>query len=79
LGIFPEEVPLPISDAVRRQVSIAGSYGSSWIHYERAIRLLSEGKVRAKAIVTHQFALDDAKKAFETAKSRTGCKVEFRV
>jgi 2-desacetyl-2-hydroxyethyl bacteriochlorophyllide A dehydrogenase len=77
LGIFPEEVPLPISDAVRRQVSIAGSYGSSWIHYERAIRLLSAGKVRAKEIVTHQFRLDQAKEAFETAKSRTGCKVEF--
>lgn len=77
LGIFPEEVPLPISDAVRRQVSISGSYGSSWMHYERAIRLLKEGKVRAKAIVTHQFPLADAKSAFETAKSKTGCKVEF--
>ena len=79
LGIFPEEVSLPISDAVRRQISIAGSYGSSRSHYEQAIRLLKDGKVRANKIVTHQFDLDQAKEAFETAKSRAGCKVEFRV
>ena len=77
LGIFPEEVPLPVSDAVRRQISIAGSYGSSWPHYEGAIRLLADGKIRAKEIVTHQFRLEQAREAFETAKSRAGCKVEF--
>ncbi len=78
LGIFPEEVSLPISDAVRRQISIAGSYGSSWIHYERAIHLLKNKDVRAEQIVTHQFALEDANEAFETAKSKRGCKVEFK-
>jgi threonine dehydrogenase-like Zn-dependent dehydrogenase len=28
LGIFPEEIPLPVSDLVRRQVAILGSYAS---------------------------------------------------
>jgi L-iditol 2-dehydrogenase len=78
LGIFPEEVSLPVSDAVRRQISLAGSYGSSWVHYERAIQLLKQKKVRAETIVTHQFSLDDANEAFETAKSKKGCKVEFK-
>lgn len=78
LGIFPEEVSLPVSDAVRRQISISGSYGSSWAHYEQAIQLLQKGSVKNDAIVTHQFPLDDATEAFETAKSKAGCKVEFR-
>lgn len=78
LGIFPEEASLPVSDLVRRQILMAGSYGSSWIHYERAIQLLKRKRVRVEEIVTHQFALDDASEAFETAKSKKGCKVEFR-
>jgi L-iditol 2-dehydrogenase len=77
IGIFPDEVPLPVSDLVRRQVSLAGSYGSSWAHYEQAIQLLKHKRIRAEAIVTHKFALDEAGEAFETAKSKKGCKVEF--
>ena len=78
LGIFQEEVPLAISDSVRRQISIVGSYGSAWPHYEQAIQLMAEGHVRASKIVTHSFSLEQANEAFETSKSKQGCKVEFR-
>jgi L-iditol 2-dehydrogenase len=77
LGIFPEEIPLPVSDLVRRQVAILGSYASRWVHYEQAIALLREKKIRVDAIVTHRFQLDQAIEAFETAKSKSGCKVQF--
>jgi L-iditol 2-dehydrogenase len=77
LGIFPDEVPLPVSDLVRRQVSMLSSYASRWVHFEQAIRLLREKKIRADAIVTHRFTLDKAKEAFEMSKDKTGCKVQF--
>jgi len=78
LGIFPEDVPLPASDLVRRQVSLRGSYASSWIHHERAISLLKEKMVRAGDIVTHQFDLDHGDEAFQMAKAKTGCKIQFK-
>ncbi|HYB03504.1 MAG TPA: zinc-binding dehydrogenase, partial [Nitrososphaerales archaeon] len=78
IGIFPEEVSLPVSDLVRRQISLRGSYGSSWKHYEEAIQLLKEKMVRADAIVSHQFPLDQGKEAFEMARAKTGSKVEFK-
>jgi L-iditol 2-dehydrogenase len=78
LGIFPEEVPIAASDLVRRQVALKGSYGSSWKHYEQAISLVKNEKVRAADIVTHRFALDQAQEAFQMAKAKTGCKVQFK-
>jgi L-iditol 2-dehydrogenase len=77
LGIFPEEVPLPVSDFVRRQVSLMGSYASRWVHYEQAIALLKSKKVNAEVIVTHKFPLERAHEAFEMAKAKTGCKIQF--
>lgn len=78
LGIFPDEVPLPVSEFVRRQVSVLGSYASRWVHYEQAIALLKAKKVNAGAIVTHRFPLESAHEAFEMAKAKTGCKVQFQ-
>jgi L-iditol 2-dehydrogenase len=77
LGIFPEEVQLPVSDFVRRQVSLMGSYASRWVHYEQAIALLKSKKVNAEVIVTHKFPLERAHEAFEMAKAKTGCKIQF--
>jgi L-iditol 2-dehydrogenase len=78
LGIFPDEVHLPVSDFVRRQVSLMGSYASRWVHYEQAIALLRTRKINAEAIVTHRFPLEKAHEAFEMAKAKTGCKVQFQ-
>lgn len=78
IGIFPEDVPIAASDLVRRQIALKGSYGSSWKHYEQAIDLLKCKKVRAEEIVTHRLALDQAEEAFQMAKAKTGCKVQFK-
>lgn len=78
LGIFPEEVSLAASDLVRRQVSLRGSYGSAWNHYEEAIRLLKHKMVRADSIVSHQFTLERGDDAFQMAKAKTGSKVQFK-
>ncbi len=78
IGIFPEDVSLPASDLVRRQISLRGSYGSAWKHYEEAIRLLKHKLVRAEAIVSHQFSLDQGEEAFQMAKAKTGSKIQFK-
>lgn len=79
IGIPHEEVAIAAADLVRKQVSMKGSYGSSWKHYERAISLLLDKRVRAEEIVTHKFSLERAQEAFDTARSKTGCKVQFQV
>jgi len=78
IGIFPEDVSLPASDLVRRQISLRGSYGSAWKHYEEAILLLKNKMVRADLIVSHQFPLEQGDEAFQMAKAKTGSKVQFK-
>jgi L-iditol 2-dehydrogenase len=78
LGIFPEDVPLPASELVRRQISLRGSYGSAWKHYEEAIQLVRKKLVHADSIVDHQFTLDQGEDAFQMAKAKTGSKVQFK-
>jgi len=78
IGIFPEDVPIPASDLVRKQISLRGSYGSAWRHYEEAIRLLNDKMVRADKIVSHQFSLEQGEEAFQMAKAKTGSKVQFK-
>lgn len=78
IGIFPEDISIPASDLVRRQISLRGSYGSAWRHYEEAIRLLKDKMVRADKIVSHQFSLDEGEEAFQMAKAKTGSKVQFK-
>ncbi len=78
IGIFPENILIPASDLVRRQISLSGSYGSAWKHYGEAINLLSNNLIRAEAIVSHRFDLDQADEAFQMAKAKTGSKVQFK-
>jgi L-iditol 2-dehydrogenase len=78
IGIFPEDVSIAASDLVRRQISLRGSYGSAWKHYEEAIRLLKQKLVRADVIVSHQFELERGEEAFQMAKAKTASKVQFK-
>jgi L-iditol 2-dehydrogenase len=77
LGIIPDEVSLALADMVRKEVSILGSYAARGVHYEQALAVLREKKVRANEIVTDTFRLDQAKEAFQVALSKSGCKVQF--
>jgi L-iditol 2-dehydrogenase len=43
--------------------------------YPRTIRLVERGTIDLASVVTHRFGLDDAERAFTTAKARAGLKV----
>jgi L-iditol 2-dehydrogenase len=76
-GIFPTAVEIPLTQIVRHEVVIAGAYATRWSNYEQAIKMLKNGAVNSKALITHKFGLEEAQKAFEVAKSKVGCKVEL--
>jgi L-iditol 2-dehydrogenase len=67
VAIFPEPGQVNYTQIVRREVRIKGSFCHKWIDYEVGINLVKSGKVRLKPIITHQFPIDEAKEAFETA------------
>jgi threonine dehydrogenase-like Zn-dependent dehydrogenase len=56
-----------------------GTFVSTWKNYEQAMTLAVSKKVDLKPLVTHEFQIDQAVSAFETAKTRDGCKVQFLI
>jgi L-iditol 2-dehydrogenase len=77
IGIFSKPVELNITSLVRRQISLCGTFASSWKNYEEAMNLVEYGKVDLKPLITHHFPINDATAAFEIAKSKEGCKVQI--
>lgn len=70
VAIFPESGQVNYTQIVRREIRVIGSFCHKWIDYEVGINLVKSGKVKLKPIITHQFPIDEAKKAFETALTR---------
>jgi L-iditol 2-dehydrogenase len=66
VGLFKQDVSLPLSTVVRHELTIAGSYSSTSADYEKAIQLLIRGDVRTEGMVA-AYAFDDFEQAFNDA------------
>jgi len=53
-------------DIVTKEKQIIGSYGYTPLDFRIALKLISEGKVNLKPLITHVFPLKEVLKGFET-------------
>jgi len=79
VGIFSKPVELAVTSLVRKEVTLSGSFVSTWKNYEQVMDLAVSKKIQLQPLVTHEFQLEEADLAFKTAKSREGCKVQLKV
>lgn len=77
VGIFPEDVALPMTSIVRREITVSGAYDARRSNFPEAINLISNGAINAREMITHRFPLEKAREAFEVARSKAGGKVLF--
>jgi L-iditol 2-dehydrogenase len=77
IGIFGKPVEVPMTQVVRREITLAGAYDAKPENFIQSIKLAEGHAVKIRELITHRFSLEDAVQAFEVAKSRVGCKVEF--
>lgn len=77
IGIFGHPVEVPMTQVVRREITFNGAYDAKPENFDQSIRLAQSGAVKVKELITHRLPLEKAGEAFEAAKSRVGCKVEF--
>jgi L-iditol 2-dehydrogenase len=63
-------------DAVHyRELRLVGSHDSTRADYEKALALLASGRVKAEAVISHRYPLDEIYDAFCFANTRAGLKV----
>lgn len=77
-GGLPKSAP-PIqlfsNDIHYKEIYITGSHGSTPKQHKEALRLLEEGEIDSKKIISHKYKLNEIESAFEKALSFSGMKV----
>lgn len=76
-GLPKSERPMQVlSNTIHyKECFVTGSHGCVPRHHELAVKLLENGSVRVKPLITHHFPLSEIDKAFETMESRKGMKI----
>jgi (R,R)-butanediol dehydrogenase/meso-butanediol dehydrogenase/diacetyl reductase len=66
-GIFEDSIPIDFLFMVGKQITVIGSFGFTPIEVKKSLGLIGNKIIDRSKIITHEFSLDQVKKAFETA------------
>ena len=70
IGTYRENVELNANDVMLYEYAIIGSVSYYRSEMEEVVRMLDEGLLTGKEIITHAFGLEDHARAFEVVKQR---------
>jgi L-iditol 2-dehydrogenase len=76
VGIFAKpEIPINAEKIIQKEIKLIGSRSQKPADWEPSLALMSEKKVNAKALVTHQFTIDQWDEAYRVIKNGEAIKV----
>lgn len=76
VGIFSQPaVPFDLEKVIQNEIHVVGSRSQHSADWEPALALMNEGKVNAKALVTHEFDITQWDEAYQVIKSGEAIKV----
>lgn len=75
IGLFGRRIELDWDLMVAREVDVANSFASTWQSWEYAMRLLRQGTVRTRPLVTEVLPLERWEEGFARFRTRQGIKV----
>ncbi len=78
LGMYPGHIETDFNSISMKDLNVVGTYGYVWTSWKRSIQLMSEGKINADLLVSHEFALKDYEQAFRLTQDGTAIKVVLR-
>lgn len=77
-GIHKDPVPIDLTQLVRTQHQIRGSYRTEEKNWETVLQFMARNQEALKRMVTHEFALEQAQQGFDFAHQKTAAKVLLR-
>ncbi len=76
VGLFAQsEVPFDLEKIIQKEIRVSGSRSQKSADWEPSLALMNEGKVNARALVTHIFDITEWDQAYRTIKSGEAIKV----
>lgn len=73
-GLGAPKIDFPIGQICDKEATLRGSFRYGPGDYRLAIELLDSNRIRLESLITHEFAFEDAEKAFQNVASRDGIK-----
>ncbi|OHR66562.1 sorbitol dehydrogenase [Bacillus sp. HMSC76G11] len=79
VGLFAKpEIPFDLEKVIQKEIRVVGSRSQNSADWEPSLALMNEGKVNAKALVTHEFSITQWNEAYQAIKSGEAIKVLLR-
>jgi L-iditol 2-dehydrogenase len=75
LGVQSGPVQTDINNIMMKELTVFGSYGYVWTSWQRAVRLLGEGKVNTEAMISHWLPLEKFAEGFRATMEGSAIKV----
>ena len=75
IGLFGKPVTIDFERICYKEIKTIGSLGSRWSSWERAIKLVEQGKVKLAPLISHSFSINEWDKAFNIFEKRQGLKI----
>ncbi|MCL5025498.1 MAG: zinc-binding dehydrogenase, partial [Chloroflexi bacterium] len=74
VGLFGKRIEMDADLAVLKEVDVRNSFASTWKSWDHALKLLGQGRVRTRPLVTDALPLDGWEKAFTGFRNKEGIK-----
>lgn len=75
IGLFGKPLQVDFEKICYREIKVTGSLGSTWTSWEKAMQLMSMGKVDTKILASDVFPITEWEKAFEKFEKKEGFKL----
>lgn len=72
-------LPLNMNDLHRRQIFLTGARGHSPDDFRLAVKLITDGTVKVKPLISHYLPLEETKRGFDITVGREGLKVVIQI
>lgn len=75
MGVFNNTIDVDFHNIKKKELTVQGSHAQIPTSWEKAMRLVSMGKINVDAIISHVFPMSEWEKAFELVDNKQGLKI----
>jgi len=75
IGLSGRPVELELDKVVEGELDVAGSWGTVWTSWRKALILMAEGKVKTKPLITQRLPIEEWRTGFKLMEEREALKV----
>lgn len=75
LGVQSGPIQTDFNNIMMKELTVIGCYGYVWTSWQRTVRLLAEGKINTKALISHVLPLEEFAEGFRATMEGSAIKV----